>query len=118
MTKNQEEHLDAFHRKQLRKVLGIRYPTKISNSSLYKKTEETRLSTTIREARWKLLGHVLRWDKSISANKAMGFYFSKRGEKGFRGRRVTTLPVTLVRDLEQMYTSVTSLQDHQYFRRL
>ena len=29
--------LDAFHRKQLRKVLNIYYPTKISNKTLYKK---------------------------------------------------------------------------------
>ena len=48
----------------------------------------------------------------------MEFYFSERSEKGFRGRRVTTLPITLVRDLDQVYSSVTSLQDHQYYRRL
>ena len=33
LTKTDEEKLDSFHRKQLRRVLGIRYPTKISNKS-------------------------------------------------------------------------------------
>ena len=37
LTKTDEEKLDSFHRKQLRRILGIRYPTKISNKSLYKK---------------------------------------------------------------------------------
>ena len=76
------------------------------------------MSNTIRASRWKLFGHTLRRDKSIPANKVMEFYFSKRSEKGFRGRRVTTLPITLVRDLDQVYSSATSLQDHQYYRRL
>ena len=46
--------LDAFHRKQLRKVLNIYYPTKISNKTLYKKCNEKPLSTHILERRWRL----------------------------------------------------------------
>ena len=38
--------LDAFHRKQLRKVLNIYYPTKISNKKLYKKCNKKTLSLT------------------------------------------------------------------------
>ena len=37
LTKTDEDRLDSFHRKQLRNVLGIRYPTKISNASFSKK---------------------------------------------------------------------------------
>ncbi|GFS19845.1 hypothetical protein ElyMa_003299700 [Elysia marginata] len=33
-TQSQEERLNAFHRKQLKKVLNIKYPVKITNSSL------------------------------------------------------------------------------------
>ena len=40
LTKTQEQEIDAFHRKQLRQILGIRYFTKISNASLFKKTGE------------------------------------------------------------------------------
>ena len=35
MTVGDEDKLDAFHRKQLRRVLGKRYPDKISNKNLY-----------------------------------------------------------------------------------
>ena len=41
--------LDAFHRKQLRKVFNIYYSTKISNKTLYKKCNEKPLSTHISE---------------------------------------------------------------------
>ena len=44
LTKSEEEKLNAFHRKQLRKVLNIKYPVKITNSSLYNKCEEHPLS--------------------------------------------------------------------------
>ena len=61
LTKTDEEKLDSFHRKQLRRVLGIRYPTKISNKSLYKKNfEQTPISLEVLQARWRLFGHVLR----------------------------------------------------------
>ena len=47
LTKTDEEKLDSFHRKQLRRVLGIRYPTKISNKSLYKKCDQTPISLEV-----------------------------------------------------------------------
>ena len=69
--------LDAFHRKQLRKVLNIYYPTKISNKTLYKKCNEP-LSTHILESRWRLFGHILRRNEDIPANKAMQLYLLTR----------------------------------------
>ncbi|GFR70149.1 endonuclease-reverse transcriptase [Elysia marginata] len=44
LTQSQEERLNAFHRKQLKKVLNIKYPVKITNSSLYNKCHEHPLS--------------------------------------------------------------------------
>ena len=77
--------LDAFHRKQTRKVLNIYYPTKISNKTLYKKCNEKPLSTHILESRWRLFGHtgILRRNEEIPANKAMQLDFH-RTEKRFR----------------------------------
>ena len=37
LTANDELKLDIFHRKQLRRLIGKRYPDKISNSKLYEK---------------------------------------------------------------------------------
>ena len=47
LTKTEEEKLNAFHRQQLRKILNIKYPVKITNSSLYKKCNECPLSITL-----------------------------------------------------------------------
>ena len=104
--------------KLLQKVLGIKYPTIISNVSLYKKSKEIKISTTIRQARWKLFGHILRRDRTIPANLAMNYYFSETREKGFRGRRIMTLPLTLVQDLHTLHTTTLLLQDHSYYKRL
>lgn len=74
LTQQQEEKLDAFHRRQLRKIIGVRYPTKISNVKLYEKVEEEPVSKTVKNARWKLFGHILRRDPDIPAYKSMEFY--------------------------------------------
>ena len=111
--------LDAFHRKQLRKVLNIYYPTKISNKTLYKKCNEKLLSTHILESRWRLFGHNLRRNGEIPANKAMQLYFH-RTEKRFRGRPTTTLPVIISKDLSQTQDnlSLKSTDDLKYLRSL
>ena len=111
--------LDAFHRKQLRKVLNIYYPTKISNKTLYKNCNEKPLSTHILESRWRLFGHILRRNEEIPANKAMQLYFH-RTEKRFRGRPTTTLPVIINKDLSQIQDnlSLKSTDDLKYLRSL
>ena len=105
LTKAEEEKLNAFHRKQIKRVLGIYYPTKISNKSLYQKAKEIPISDTIRKARWKLFGHILRRNLNIPANIAMQFYFEDQSG-GFRGRPRTTLPVVLKEDLEKYQSSI------------
>ena len=77
--------LDAFHRKQLRKVLNIYYPTKISNKTFYKKCNEKPLCTHILEIRWRLFGNILRRNEKITSNKAMQLYFH-RTEKKIQGK--------------------------------
>ena len=111
--------LDAFHRKQLRKVLNIYYPTKISNKTLYKKCNEKSLATHILESRWRLFGHILRRNEEIPANKAMELYLH-RTEKRFRGRPTTTLPVIINKDLSQIQDnlSLKSTDDLKYLRSL
>ena len=120
LTKTDEDRLDSFHRKQLRNVLGIHYPTKISNASLYKKCREAPLSMQVLEARWRLFGHVLRRDPNIPANEAMHFYFSENNKRA-RGRPQTTLPVTLNNDLKKLLTTkleITSQKDLDTLRHI
>ena len=80
LTKTQENKLNAFHRKQLRNLLNIRYLTIITNKALYEKTNERPIAIDILEQRWRLFGHI-----------SMEAYFVKCG-KSFRGRPLTTLP--------------------------
>ncbi|GFS23376.1 hypothetical protein ElyMa_006975700 [Elysia marginata] len=108
-TQSQEERLNAFHRKQLKKVLNIKYPVKITNSSLYNKCNERPLSIFILESRWRLFGHILRRDSQIPANQAMSGYFVTEGSK-FKGRPLTTLPVVLNRDLSRIINSNLQLK--------
>ena len=108
MTKTEEQKLDSFHRRQLRRVLNIVYPTKISNKSLYRKCKETNLSIQILESRWKLFGHILRRDPEIPANKAMTFYFNTTNKRA-RGRPITTLPITLNNDLKRLQDNTIQL---------
>ena len=94
----EEEKINAFHRKQLKKVLNIKFPVKITNKSLYKKCQEKPLLLQILKARWNLFGHILRRDSDIPANRATRAYFIQYGHK-LRGRPTTTLPIVLNRDL-------------------
>ena len=90
--------LDAFHRKQLRQLIGKRYPNKISNQNLHKKCEERPISIDILKGRWRLLGHILRLPDETPAIQAMKFYF-ERSEKGFRGRPRESIVATLNKDI-------------------
>ncbi|GFR73814.1 hypothetical protein ElyMa_005739100 [Elysia marginata] len=110
-TQSQEERLNAFHRKQLKKVLNIKYPVKITNSSLYNKCNERPLSIFILESRWRLFGHILRRDSQIPANQAMSGYFVTEGSK-FKGRPLTTLPVVLNRDLSRIINNSQLKSSH------
>ena len=114
LTKNERDKLDAFHRKQLKKVLNIKWPTKITNSSLYKITYEEPISITCKRARWALFGHILRRDIGIPANQAMLFYFSDLKNPGFPGAKRTTLPITLNEDLAELSIPPPHLTDHTY----
>ena len=100
MTKFDEKKMDSFHRQQLRRVIGVHYPRTISNTKLYKHTRSQPLSTTIRERRWKLLGHILRLDANSPARKAMQYFFENRTAKKFLGRPRTTIVSTINRDIQ------------------
>ena len=117
MTKTEEEKLNAFHRQQLKKILNIKYPVKITNSSLYESCNECPLSITQLESRWRLFGHILRRNSDIPANKSMNSYFISHGSK-FRGHPVTTLPVVLNKDLTRVSDGKLQLTSLKNLERL
>ena len=115
---NVQQRLDAYHRRQLRRILGIRYPTRISNEKLYEVTGEKLISHTMRKQRWELFGHILRRERNIPAFKAMELYFKKIKAKGFRGKPRTTLPKVLNEDLNAYYNKDPITAEHNYCHRL
>ena len=60
MTKRDEDKLDSFQHKCLRKILKIHWPMKVTNEEVRKRTGSERLSTQIRTRRWTWIGYVLR----------------------------------------------------------
>ena len=91
--------LDSFHQRQLRSLLGIKWPQRLSNTTLYIRCQAEKLTTVLRRQRWKLLGHILRMDNDVPAVQAMHKYFNQpHGEPKWRGWPRTTLPLTLQTD--------------------
>ena len=119
LTPNQLEPLNTLHRKHLRIILKVFYPNYISNSELYHRIHSRRISSEIRELRWKLFGHILRLAKKpnpdnkleeeVPAYLAMLQYVNKlenRDEwKSYRGR-VTTTYTLLNDDMKHAYPDI------------
>ena len=77
---NEKEKLDSHHRSQLRRLLRIFYPKKISNERLYERTGTNPISIEITKARWSFLGHILRGaDQKNTCLHHNGTIFSKKG---------------------------------------
>ena len=98
LTLTEEERLNAYPPKQLKKIINIRYPKKITNKSLYRICQQKSLSLQVLSAGRSLFGHMLRRDKDIPPNKTTRAYFIPNGNK-LRGRPKTTLPIVFNRDL-------------------
>ncbi|GFS07152.1 endonuclease-reverse transcriptase [Elysia marginata] len=83
-TKTIFEKLNAFHRKQRRNLLGIKWTDKISNEELYHRTKSQPMTLLITRWRWKLFRHILRRPIDIPANLAMKAYFDPSNKPGYR----------------------------------
>ena len=110
LTKHQEENLDTYHRKQLRKILGIKYPTRLSNAKLYEKCKETCISLS-----WKQDG-----DSSVTSLEEIKTFQLIRpcNSTSIKAPQTKTLeeervPNTLARDLGRM-----NFGDHTYYKHL
>ena len=100
------EKLDICHRKHLRQILKIRYPTTITNKKLYEVTSTTALSERVKVARWKMFGHILRSPQNSPA--ALSLAFAVHGSsslKGRRGNHQTNLLKTIRKDISRVHFS-------------
>ena len=81
VTGTDDLRLDGFHRVCL-KVMKIRWPMKISNEELYRLTSTKPVSETIRERRWRYIGHILRREPSSHVRVALTWKPEGRRKKG------------------------------------
>ncbi|CAH0477599.1 unnamed protein product [Peronospora belbahrii] len=94
--------LESFHRQQLRKVIGVRYPDTISNAKLYDRTQTEPLRFHLLRSRWSLYGHILRRPAGIPAYRSMETFINPSATGKWSGRRRLTLPMVLNADLETL----------------
>jgi hypothetical protein len=70
LNKKMEKEIDVFQQKMFRRLLKIRWPRKISNEELRKKTQDEQWSTVIKQRRLKWFGHLLRLPDTCPARLA------------------------------------------------
>ena len=97
LTRSLEENIDAFQRRLLRSILGIKWPKKITNADLYKKADEIPWSVAIAKRRLRWTGHLLRLPDVTPAKQAL--LEAIRKTKLPRGGQRTTWLKTIKRDL-------------------
>ena len=73
---------DGVHRRQLRQVIGIIYPEKISSNAQYERCECGPMSVSAIKARWGLFGHVMRMAHDTSAQMAIDEYIALTATAG------------------------------------
>ena len=100
LTAAQAESLNAFHRKQLRRLIGIVYPARISNTELYERCNTEPLSDIVDRRRWQLTGHILRMDRDAPPWIALTGYFAGDAKAG-RGRPRTSIATRITSDLQR-----------------
>lgn len=110
--------LDACHRRHLRSILAIHWPNTISNETLYKRCNTRPLSEMVTEARWNMLGHVLRMDQNAPAQTALRYAVEgAKKYKSRRGRHTTNLLDTLKKDIKERMMDLRNTADLESLRK-
>ena len=77
-TKAESEKLNRFHRRQIRRVLGIYWPRTMGVKATYKASGTRPISVDSTVRRWRLLGHILRGNTSAPAYRSMENFYRIR----------------------------------------
>ena len=99
VTKTLEDKIDSFQRKQLRRTLGIIWPRKIDNKTLYKRTKQKPWSVRIFKRRLSWFGHLLRLPKDTPARRALSKFVTP--SKRPPGRPKTTWLSCVLSDIRK-----------------
>ena len=100
LRKELEKEIDVFQRKMLRSIVQIKWPYKISNKELYKRTKQKRWSERIKIRSIKWLGHLIRQPEKSPAKLALRE--SLRPIRRPRGKPKTTWIAMINNDLKHV----------------
>ena len=119
-TKVMLNKLDVTHRKHLRHILNIKWPTGvISNRALYKRCNVSPLSKRVENLRWRMFGHVLRSDDTTPANLSLRFAVEEANNfQGRLGRPHQNLYKTLLNDLKARNINLNNAENLNELREI
>ena len=87
MTEQDLSKLASFHTANLRKILRIFWPQKISNDQLLRQTNQEDIRTLVNRRRWRWIGHVMRKASNDMARIAM--HWIPEGKRSRRRPKTT-----------------------------
>ena len=108
LTKKLNNNIDVFQRVFLRRIVGIRYPKKITNIELYKITNQRPWSEACKHRRLSLFGHTCRLPLGAPSREALTE--ALRPVKKLVGGQKTTLLGTIKSDLNTVGISIANAQ--------
>ena len=88
LTKGEEEKLDIFQTKFLRRIFKIRCQQHVTNETILQMARMNKISSEVRRRRWNWIGHLIRRERNDDYAIALGWTPEGRRK---RGRPKTTL---------------------------
>ena len=73
MNKGDDKAVNVFHNRCLRKILRIRWQDLVSTKELLERAGMKPMSVEVMSRRWKMIGHILRKDRSDDCRVAMSW---------------------------------------------
>ena len=107
MTEQDLSKLTSFHTANLREILRIFWPQKISNNQLLRQTKQEDIRTLVNRRRWRWIGHVMRKASNNIARIAM--HWTPEGKRS-RGRPKTTWRRTVEKRLRGLNYSWSTIE--------
>ena len=107
MTESDVNKLSTFHTKNLRKIMRIFWPAKISNQDLLARCNQDSMEDIIMRRRWKWIGHVIRREPSNITRTAL--HWTPEGKRK-RGRPKNTWRRTVEAELKSLHHTWGTIQ--------
>ena len=79
LTKGTTQRIQVFINTSLRRICNIRWPNKITNEDLWKKTKESPIEVEIKRRKWKWIGHTLR--KATNSINRQSLQWNPQGKR-------------------------------------